>query len=167
MTTLRVLIRACGAAAGVTLAGCAVTAFQPGTAQSEIRTAMGAPAAVMTARDGTTEWQYPQGPSGLHTYIARFDAQDRLRSWEQALDDDHFMRIRVGESTTADVKELVGPPWRTMDFPRKGETAWDYRYQDTWGYLVEYSVIFDKAGLVASKFPRRLNDGRDGGGGMN
>ncbi len=59
------------------------------------------------------------------------------------------------------VLRLIGPPWRTMDFPNKRQVAWDYRVRDTWGYLVDYSVMIDERGLVAETVAARVDDGHD------
>ena len=39
-----------------------------------------------------------------------------------------------------------------------------YRYQDTWGYIVIFSVTFGADGRVVAKLSRRVNDGGDHSG---
>ena len=149
------------------LAGCAGfnNHFQPGvTGQNEVQQEMGKPRAVLESSDGITIWQYPTNSEGLLTYIARFDSKGILLIFEQVLDDAHFAKIEIGKATNNEVSSLIGPPWRTIYFPRQQHTAWDYRFRDLWGFRVEQSIVFDAAGVVVSKPQRRLDD--DGRGGM-
>jgi outer membrane protein assembly factor BamE (lipoprotein component of BamABCDE complex) len=81
---------------------------------------------------------------------------------EQVLTEEQFRRIARGASTRADVERLIGPPWRVMDFPNKRQVAWDYVFQDSWGYTVDFSVMFDERGLVAELASVRRDFG-DGG----
>ena len=70
-----------------------------------------------------------------------------------------FGQISPG-MTEAQVRQLIGPPDDTMPFPLSHTVAWDYLYQDTWGYTAEFSVTFDESGRAVSKFSKRL-DRRD------
>lgn len=58
--------------------------------------------------------------------------------------------------TQAEVAGLIGRPDDTMSFPLSHTVAWDYLYQDTWGYTAEFSVTFDPSGRAVSKFSKRL-----------
>ena len=77
--------------------------------------------------------------------------------------DDIFGRIDPGMSREQ-VTRLIGPPDETMKFPLSRSEAWDYRYQDAWGYMAIFSVTFGPDGLSASKISRRVNDGGDHAG---
>jgi outer membrane protein assembly factor BamE (lipoprotein component of BamABCDE complex) len=80
-----------------------------------------------------------------------------LLSFEQVLDDAHFAKIEIGKTTRDEVNPLIGPPWRTIDFPHQQHTAWDYLYRDIWGFRVEQSIVFDAAGVVVSKPQVRID----------
>jgi hypothetical protein len=152
-------------AAILVLAGCAGfgSRFRPGvTGQNEVQQEMGKPRVVLQSNDDITIWQYPTGPEGLLTYIARFDSKKMLLSFEQVLDDAHFAKIEIGKTTSNEVNSLIGPPRRTIDFPRQRHTAWDYLYRDLWGFRVEQSIVFDAAGVVVSKPQQRLDDNGNG-----
>ena len=152
-------------AAILVLAGCAgfATHFQPGvTGQNEVQREMGKHPVVVRGSDGITIWQYPTTPEGLLTYIARFDSKGILLSFEQALDEAHFAQIEIGKTTRDEVSALIGPPLRTINFPRQQQTAWDYRFRDLFGFRVEQSIVFDAAGVVVSKPQQRLDDNGDG-----
>ena len=50
----------------------------------------------------------------------------------------------------------IGPPWQRVYFGNLRQTAWDYRYRDSWGYVAVLSVMVDDAGLVASRVTQRI-----------
>lgn len=73
---------------------------------------------------------------------------------------DIYSRIEEG-MTQQQVRERLGPPDRTMAFPRNRTVAWDYDYTDPWGYMAELAVTFDESGRVRSRISLRRNDGGD------
>jgi len=81
-------------------------------------------------------------------------------SVNSARTDENFGRIHPG-MTGDEVRSFIGAPDGTMPFPLSHTIAWEYRYWDTWGYFVEFSVILGQDGRVVSKVARRLNDGGD------
>jgi hypothetical protein len=141
------------------LAGCAANIRSDAT-PGEVTAALGSPREVFTLKDGSTSWEYPTSPLGLTTTLARFDTKGRLLYVSQVLTDENFHRIQPGMNQEA-VRATIGPPWRKMAFERQQQTSWDYLYRDTWGYRVEFSVIFNAAGEVVSKSARRLDDSRN------
>jgi outer membrane protein assembly factor BamE (lipoprotein component of BamABCDE complex) len=81
-------------------------------------------------------------------------------SQSQVRSDDTFRAIQRG-MTKDEVLRLLGPPDQTMRFPLTGNEAWDYRYQDTWGYMAVFSVTFGPDARVVDTVSIRLNDGGD------
>jgi outer membrane protein assembly factor BamE (lipoprotein component of BamABCDE complex) len=79
-------------------------------------------------------------------------------SVDTSVNDARFGAIQVG-MTTDQVRQALGAPRRTMNFPASSNVAWDYDGTDTFGYKVEYSVTFGPDQLVKSKLARRINDG--------
>lgn len=77
--------------------------------------------------------------------------------------DTQFARAQPG-MTRDDISRLFGPPDEKMKFPLSQAEAWDYRYQDSWGYIAIFSVTFAADGRAASTFSRRVNDGGDHSG---
>src|SRR5471030_1876163 len=63
---------------------------------------------------------------------------------------EQFALVQVG-MTKDDTLRLLGKPFETMKFPMSGNEAWDYRYQDPWGYMAMYGVTFGPDGHVVSK----------------
>lgn len=148
-----------GAALLVLLAGCAANIRTDAT-PNEVTAALGSPKEVFTLKDGSTSWEYPTSPLGLTTTLVHFDAKGKLLYVSQVLTDENFHRIQNGMSAEA-VRAMIGPPWRKVSFERQQQTAWDYLYRDTWGYRVEFSVLFNPAGEVVGKTSRRLDDSRN------
>lgn len=149
-----------GCACALVLAGCATANIRTGSSSNEVQTALGVPAAIVPRPGGGTTWEYPSGPLGLQTFLAEFDASGKFVSCRQVLTDDNLQKIGVGMQQDQ-VRALIGPPWRADAIKRKDETVWDYLYRDTWGYRVEFSVMFDPNGKVTSRASRRLDDPKD------
>lgn len=71
-----------------------------------------------------------------------------------------FGRVHAGD-TRAAVERLLGPPDSRVVFDRSGNEGWDYRYEDSWGYIAIYSVTFSPDGLVVATLSNRVNAGGD------
>ena len=144
------MTRTTALAALLLASGCASyggAGLRPGVdAKPQVLAVMGEPQARYPEPAGEA-WAYPRGPAGFDTFIARFDAAGRLTALDKVLDPAHFARIVAGMSPL-DVGRAIGPPWRKERFASRGETAWDYRFMDTWGYPSQFSVIFDARNLV-------------------
>jgi outer membrane protein assembly factor BamE (lipoprotein component of BamABCDE complex) len=68
--------------------------------------------------------------------------------------DETIQKIQPGMSE-GDVEGLIGSPVRTMRFPLSNTVAWDYDFNDTWGYRSVFSVTFNDGGSVQSKIAIR------------
>ncbi len=157
------------------LGGCASysgSSLQTGAAgHAETRAAMGEPAAVHAAPPGaayTESWEYPRGPLGRHTFMARFDRQGKLVAIDQVLTVETVARIRMGQDTRDDVRRLLGRPG--MVFPgRSGGEAWDYAAYPGKSDMrkIRLSVTFDERGFATaageSYDPEDFNPLSDGG----
>lgn len=156
-------MRAAPLLAPLLLAACASydgLGLRPGVAsEGEVRRTMGEPAIELGNPDGSRQMAYPRGPFGNQTYMVQVGKDGLLQSIRQVLTDDNFYRIQPGQ-TRDDVLRLIGPPLETMEFPRLHQVAWDYRYQDTWGYVAIFSVMFDEQGQVVGRHSRRLERDR-------
>jgi outer membrane protein assembly factor BamE (lipoprotein component of BamABCDE complex) len=147
----------------VTLASCASydgRGLRPGAStEAQLRQVMGEPAMEFTNPDGSRELAYPRGPLGHQTFMAHVSRDGIVQAIDPVLSDDVFNAIRPG-MTQEEVLRLIGPPRETMSFARSATVAWDYKYQDTWGYPAIFSVIFDRNGRVVSKTTQRLERDR-------
>ena len=111
---------------------CAIQGLRPGASAEEVVSSLGPPAVELRDPDGTRYLAYPSGPFGLQTYMAHVDRNGRLQGVEQVLDDTRFNSISPG-MTTDELLRLIGPPSQRVYFGNLRQTAWDYRYRDTWG----------------------------------
>lgn len=130
------------------------------TVEDVVKT-MGKPAAEFDETGGGRELFYPRGPLGTETFVAHIDGNGTLRGIEQVLDDDHFAAIREGQ-TRDEVLRRIGPPGDSMRF-NNGTYAWVWRFKDTWGYLSDFNVTFDRNNIVVAKIAIRLerSDSKD------
>ena len=130
------------------------------TADDVVKT-MGKPAAEFEEPGGGRELFFPRGPLGTETFAAHVDAGGVLRNIEQVLDDDHFRAIHEGQ-TRDQVLRMIGPPGDSMRF-NNGTYAWIWRFKDTWGYLSDLNVTFDRNDIVVAKIAIRVerSDSKD------
>ena len=129
------------------------------SSEAEARHLMGVPRMELADADGTRHLIYPHGPLGTQTFVVDVAPDGRVRQVRQALGEDTFNVISPG-MTRDEILRLIGPPGDTMTFSRSGQTAWDYRFVDVWGYVAIFSVSFDGRGIVVSKFTRRVERDR-------
>ena len=139
--------------AAALLCGCASytgSALQPGVStQAEVRTLMGPPAAVHKAPPGAgyvESWEYPHGPMGRHTFMARFDAAGKLVRVDQVLQAKTLTAITYGTDTQEQVRALLGRPGMVTGPSRRyGGQIWDYFAYDGQRKII-LSVSFDAQG---------------------
>lgn len=139
----------------IALTACAGYSLRPGASEAEVRQAMGAPRLELPAADGSRELFYPTGPFGVQTHVAHLDRNGRLQGVDQLLRDERFNAIRPG-MTSVELLHHLGPPNEKMRFANLSQTAWDYRFRDSWGYTAILSVMIDDQGTVATRHTRRL-----------
>jgi hypothetical protein len=131
------------------------SSLKPGqSAMAEVRALMGEPAAIHRAPEGARynqSWEYPRGPAGRHTYMARFDAGGKLVAIDQVLDEDALTRVGIGRDTREDVRRLLGRPAVVMPDRRGGE-IWDYAALSAHGAPRKLRLLvgFDANGIASS-----------------
>ena len=132
-------------------------ATQPGVGATEtaLRRLYGEPALVIRLDSGT-RWFYTSGPLGLTTYAVDMNKDGIAERVQNVLTDTMLEKIGAGITAEA-VLASIGPPYRQVRFNNLNVTAWDYRYRDTWGYTVEFSVMVDDKYGVTSKASRRID----------
>ena len=145
--------------AAALLAACATPAsFPPGASEAELRSRLGNPSIELPNPDGGRQLVYPSGPYGTHTFMAHIGPDGRLVHVEQALDDVRFQQIQPG-MTKDQLLRLIGTPYQTGHFPNLAQTAWDYRFKDSWGYDAILSVMLDDNGIVVGRSTQRIERG--------
>ena len=83
-------------------------------------------------------------------------AQPGVGMYRPDLNDDIIARVALGQ-TAQEIAALLGIPYRRLRFDNLKSTAWDYRYRDTWGYWVDFSVMMGDDGRVVNKVSVRLD----------
>jgi hypothetical protein len=117
-----------------------------GNSMAETQAAMGLPAEQLVDAGGYTVWFYPTAPNGRDTWAARFLPEDKLVAMEQRLTKENIARVVPDKSVKKEVRELLGPPWktyRTLD----GREEWDYRVMVDMRKF-DFLVRFDDDGVV-------------------
>ena len=152
------LIRVFGAALLGALAGCASysgSGLVPGhSSQADTRALMGEPAGKYQAPAGeafTESWEYPRGPLGRHTFMARFDKSGKLVVIDQVLTVNTAAKIKIGSARREDVLALLGRPGQ-MSASRQGGEYWDYAAYASDGVprKIRLVVTFDQAGVATA-----------------
>jgi hypothetical protein len=115
---------------------------------AEVEALMGIPAEKISAADGDTVWFYPRQPAGLRTYAVRLTPQGVVRDVEQRLTEENLKKISADATSAKQVRELLGPPWRTSHLALSERDVWDYRMYNSvqWEYIL--SVQFSGDGMV-------------------
>lgn len=132
--------------APLVLAGCA--ALEPpsvpaGASTGDVESRMGKPVAVVRAPDGDTVWQYPKGPFGQQTYMVRFGADQRVKSFTQALTWSNLAKVQNGMPKD-EIRLLLGyPTMEVITYRNLNQEAWSYRYQIPVSDDRIYTVLFD------------------------
>jgi hypothetical protein len=128
--------------AALLAAGCASydgRGLLPGkSSATDVEKLMGRPAERVTLAGGDSVWFYPRNPFGLETYAARISPQGTLVSLDQRLTVENLRRLVIGVSTSKDVRELLGPPWRITRAAFGPREVWHYRMDN--GYMIEHNL---------------------------
>jgi outer membrane protein assembly factor BamE (lipoprotein component of BamABCDE complex) len=135
------------------LSACA-TAPKVGMPGAQARQLWGEPVLIVQTAEGA-RWFYPTGPLGTTTRAVNVDHAGLVTDVRNVLADDVIQTITVGLAAN-DVLARIGPPHQRLRFDNLRATAWDYRYQDTWGYTVDLSVMIDDANRVTGRVVQRL-----------
>src|SRR5262245_8426744 len=137
--------------AALAVAGCAGfysgANLVPGASTgADVVAAMGQPAEIIELRGGESLWEYPRG-LGRQTYAVRLAPDGRVRSVSQVLTLQNLARLVPGQSTPADAKLVLGPPFRTTEMARRQRDVWEYYlYEDTRPVIVY--LQFDRGGRL-------------------
>jgi hypothetical protein len=130
MTKIRSPLSAFSTAVLLAFVGGCAALPRVGDDASTIRARWGAPALVMPIPAGE-RWFYPSGPSGLTTLSIDLDGSAKAASIRNVLNDGAVQSISAGQRAD-EVLTTIGPPLAKQRFDNLRQTAWDYRYRDTW-----------------------------------
>ena len=162
---MKPLVRLTTIAALVLLGGCAGMIRQApslGDPVAVVQQKMGAPTAVH--RMGANQvFEYATGPMGQQTFMARFNADGTLASYEQVLTSEKFATVKIDAATRDDMLRTFGRPAEMSRVAMHDYEVWSYRYKEAgvWNSLMH--VHFDRQGVVRQMMngPDPLYDPRD------
>jgi outer membrane protein assembly factor BamE (lipoprotein component of BamABCDE complex) len=131
------------------VAGCASTGAElaPGkSTAADVEREMGRPAERISFAGGDSVWYYPRGMA-QKTYAVRVGANGVVSDVSQVLTQENLARLEPGKSTTADVKAILGPPFRITPMARIQRDVWEYYMLLDTRARITY-VQFDQSGRV-------------------
>lgn len=145
------LARTCGLlAAALLAAGCASfggSGLTPGkSTRAEVEAAMGRPAAADSKPNGETYLYFSRLPFGRKMFRAGIGPDGVLRGIEQTLTGENIARVKQ-DMTPAQVRELLGPTWRSVYLPQIDRDVWEYPWQDVEERRILW-VQFSRGGSV-------------------
>lgn len=144
------------------LAGCVQPwqGYKPGADQSTVLARLGTPGETYALPDGGRRLMWPTRPFGETTVAADIDANGKIVSVRQVLQDNEFYRAEIGKWTEHDVLVNFGLPEETAYFPLMKRKVWTYRYQESNVWYMMYNFYFDDAGVLrlTQKTPDPLHD---------
>lgn len=113
----------------VLAAGCASfsgSGLTPGkSTRAEVEATMGKPAAADAKPNGETYLYFSRLPLGRAIFLAKIGPDNVLRSLEQTLTKENIAKVKQ-DMTQAEVRELLGPTWRSVDMKRMEREIWEY-----------------------------------------
>jgi hypothetical protein len=137
----------------LTAAGCASydgRGLAPGqSSATDVERLMGAPADKRQVA-GETWYFYTRQPYGREMYVARIGGDGRLVALEQRLTDATVAKIVPNSTRAEEVRDLLGPPWTAVQFPRLERDTWTWwmRHYGDPGLPVELVVQMSPDGVV-------------------
>jgi outer membrane protein assembly factor BamE (lipoprotein component of BamABCDE complex) len=119
-------------AAMALVAGCASfsgSSLVPGkSTRAEVEALMGKPAAAVSKPNGETHLYFSRLPVGRKMYLAMIGPDGVLRGIEQTLTKENIAKVKA-DMTQAEVRELLGPTWRSVYLSRLERDVWEYPWQ--------------------------------------
>ncbi|WP_298834418.1 hypothetical protein [uncultured Piscinibacter sp.] len=117
----------------------------PGASAEAIRAHLGEPTGRHALADGAQRLEYARGPYGSETWMLDVDAQGRLRSATQVLNEASFATITAG-MTRDEVLRAIGRPSNIGHTGWTKQTVWSYRYRSP--FCQWFQVGLSRAGIV-------------------
>ncbi|SFB33710.1 Beta-barrel assembly machine subunit BamE [Collimonas sp. OK607] len=118
------------------------------SSEADVRNAMGEPDTVWEKEDGERTLEYPKGPAGARTWMFYIGKDGKLSDYKQVLTEENFARIKVG-MRKEEVRQMLGRPRTVVQFKRKNEEVWDWRYTQSDASQAFFNVHMDiTSGLV-------------------
>lgn len=84
---------------------------------------------------------YPMGPQGIHTWMVTISPSGTVTAITQVLTEENFETVATGMSRQ-EIRRLLGKPRSVVEFKRKGEEVWDWKYRNVYEERM-FNVHFD------------------------
>ena len=130
-TRLRLASTLVVAAALAVLAGCASDPYNvpPGATRTEVMQRVGAPTAVYPLPQGGERLQYSRAPMGFEVNNVDLDANGRVVSVIQEMDERYFAQtILIDRWRVEDVVRTYGRPYEITQVSSFNGNVWSWRY---------------------------------------
>jgi hypothetical protein len=147
---MRLLTKIATFATALLLQGCATFGPPPlpGDTIEAVVAKLGSPQGVYPDPVAGQVFEYPQGPYGQTTFMARFGADRRLQSYEQVLTNEKFGMLKIDRATKDDVLRTIGRPAERSRVALHNYEVWSYRYKESGVWNSMMHVHFDQDGIV-------------------
>ncbi len=133
------------------LAGCdmkRLSELQVGTStEADVRKSFGEPERIWDEPGGARTFEYNRQPAGSVNYMITIGPDGRLAALRQVLTPAEFAQIVPG-MTVDEVRRRLGKPMKVMSYTLKGETEWDWRWNDGGTQPMIFTAVFGGDGRV-------------------
>jgi hypothetical protein len=132
------------------LAGCAsYRDLTPGQSTlADVEAVLGR-AAEQGVRPGGETWlYYPKQPFPRKVYVARLAPDGKLVAVEQRLSEEYIAKLIPNHSRKEDVRDLFGPPYESLTFPRMERETWSWHMRQFGNIPVQLNVQMSPDGVV-------------------
>ncbi|WBY03966.1 outer membrane protein assembly factor BamE [Ramlibacter tataouinensis] len=111
--------------------------------EADVRAQFGAPENVWDEPGGARTLEYNRNPAGHQNYMITIGPDGRMSALRQVLNPTTFARVQPGMAMEQ-VRRLLGKPAKKTPYALKGEEAWDWRWMQSPGTSMVFTVWFDK-----------------------
>jgi hypothetical protein len=102
---------------------------------------------------GETVYYFPQLPWGYSSYAARVGADGKLIAVEQRLTEQNLKKVVRDKTTGDEVRDLLGPPWEPIYYPRMERDVWTYPMRIESDPTPKWFVVYiSRDGLVRETY---------------
>lgn len=146
-------------ALGLIAGGCAGidghTLVRGASTESEVVALMGEPAQRLSHADGDTVLYFSRLPVGRQIYAVIIGPDGRMKSVEPRLTRRSIERLALNTTTRDEVRDLLGPPYRSVRAALKPVDVWEYPWREVTDKRILW-ISFSGEGVV-----REVIDMRD------
>ena len=102
--------------------------LNPGASEADVMHTMGKPDATIARPNGDKVLFYSRQPDGRAIYAAVLASDGSLKQITQTLVPENIRKVAAGASREQ-VRDLLGPPYRTNRYVLNPADVWEYRWQ--------------------------------------